>query len=94
MSDKKCNLSAFVEDLPPEEKEFDPEEEWKWAKMPEYKQEQNLGIHSIIVHFETGEDIKKFSKLIDQPVLQTTKWIWYPAKERQNMMDWVYVNEP
>lgn len=54
--------------------------------MPEYEQEDKNGIHQITVHFETPEDVETFSRLINQPVKLTTKFIWFPAQEELNLM--------
>ena len=87
------SLETFVSDLPPAEKEFDADAEWKWAQMPEFIQENKEGYQSIIIHFETKEDVAKFAKLLDQTITDKTKYLWYPEHEKQNLMEWVYINE-
>jgi hypothetical protein len=73
-------------------KEFDASKEWEWANMPEYINNGN-NTRDIIIHFETDEDIKKFSELIGQKITEKTKFIWYPEKERQKLIDWIYVED-
>lgn len=62
----------------------DPEKEWEG--MPEFDQDDVSGaILTIKVHFETIDDIAKFSGLINQNVTQKTKFIWFPKKEKLNL---------
>lgn len=89
----KESLETFVSDLPPADKGFSADEEWQWAQMPEYIQENKEGYQSVIVHFETKEDVQKFAKLLNQTITDKTKYLWYPEHEKQNLMDWVYVEE-
>ena len=75
------SLSAFIPELP--EEDHSAEDEWDWAKMPEYappKKDESL---AIIVHFETWKDVEKFSKLVKCPITKATKWITYPEKHIQ-----------
>jgi len=49
-------------------------------------QNLNLGFekgenHSIVVHFQTLEDLEKFGKIIEQKITPKTKYIWFPEKE-------------
>lgn len=54
--------------------------------MPEYIQEDKDGIHKVVVHFETKEDVEEFARLVNQPVKLTTKFIWYPAQADENLL--------
>jgi hypothetical protein len=58
-------------------------ERWQeeWQDMPEYSHEDLESFKEIIVHFETPEDVQKFSELIDQKILATTKSVWYPKAD-------------
>ena len=52
-----------------------------WQGMPEFSQDDQTGIQSIIVHFETRTDIEDFAKLINQTVTPKTKFLWYPKQQ-------------
>ena len=84
----KESLETFVSDLPPAEI-FDVNKEWQWAQMPEYIQEDKQGYQSVIIHFETKEDVAKFAKILNQTITDKTKYLWYPEHEKQNLIDWV-----
>lgn len=59
---------------------------WKkeWKGMPEFIQEDLLtSTRSIIIHFETKEDVDKFSELIGQKIMPKTKSIWFPKAKRE-----------
>jgi hypothetical protein len=56
-----------------------------WEGMPEFVQENKMGINQVIVHFETMEDVASFEALIGQSV-KTAKYIWHPAKNREVLL--------
>jgi hypothetical protein len=78
-------LPGFESIIPP--KPIDPEEEW--VGMPEFKQEDKTSWKSIIVHFETYDDLKKFAVLVGQVLTPRTRSIWYP-KAKISRMDEEY----
>lgn len=51
----------------------------EWDGMPEFEHEDMRPNSSLIVHFDSEEDRAKFVELLDQPILSTTKFIWYPG---------------
>lgn len=59
----------------------DPDEEWKG--MPEFDQKDKTSHRSVIVHFESDDDVTEFFSIIGQGHTDKTKSIWYP--EQQNM---------
>lgn len=63
----------------------------EWHDMPEFQQDDLTSFHQVIVHFETREDMKKFSELIGQQVRPTTRSIWYPEAEIGRMSNKRYV---
>lgn len=65
------------------------EEEWKG--MPSFVQEDLAPYKSIMVHFESEEDMAAFSKLVGQRVSYSTKMIWFPEAEIGRFADkrWV-----
>jgi len=70
--------------------EFDPNEHWQG--MREFKQE-SLAHRTIYIHFENEEDIKDFSRLLNQKITNQTKYLWFPEKERRNIKDYNFKNE-
>lgn len=70
------NLDDFVD--------VDYNEKWQlhWKEMPEFIQEENNPYRSVTLKFKTKDDYVAFAKLIDQPLSDKTKAIWYPKLER------------
>lgn len=56
----------------------------EWVGMPEFEQENQLGLKQIIVHFESEEDVQSFANLVQQPITMKTKYIWYPQQDKLN----------
>lgn len=46
--------------------------------MPEFKQDNLLAVHKVIVNFQNKEDMHKFAKLVGQLITAKTRSIWYP----------------
>lgn len=65
--------------------------EREWKNMPEFIQENKKGIHSITIHFETMDDLKNFSKLLQRKITHKTKSIWFPEKTINERF--IYVND-
>lgn len=64
----------------------------EWNGMPEF--ENNAKAYkSLPVHFETENDMKKFAELINIEINESTKYIWFPYKEREKSKNKAYVNE-
>lgn len=59
---------------------FDDGENWNeaWQGMPEFIQEDLGPFKTIYVHFESREDMEKFSKLTGQKIGMDTRSIWFP----------------
>lgn len=49
-----------------------------WENMPEFEQNNAMGARTIIVHFQTLESVKEFTKLIKQDITENTRYIWFP----------------
>lgn len=64
-----------------------------WQGMPEYVSEDLTPFKSIYVHFESREDIKKFSELVGQTITLDTKCIWYPEAEIGRIADKRYIQK-
>jgi hypothetical protein len=65
----------------------------EWKGMPEFEQPMQKPFSSIIVRFETEEDLLDFAKLIGQKLTPKTKSIWHPKLERGIHKDERYVDE-
>lgn len=59
----------------------------EWVGMPEFVQEDLTPRYSVIVHFESDEDMAAFAKLVEQTVTPNTRSLWYPEAEIGHMMD-------
>jgi hypothetical protein len=69
---------------------FDISEPWEeeWCGMPEFEQEDRAPFKTIYVHFESREDVEAFSDLVGQRVSTETKFMWYPKKERKDLLNY------
>lgn len=66
----------------------------EWQGMPEFIQEDKQPIQTIVVSFETKEDVQDFAELIGQKLTYKTKSIWFPPKNRDIVNNKIYVDEP
>jgi hypothetical protein len=66
----------------------------EWQGMPEFIQEDKQPIQTIVVSFETKEDVQDFANLIGQKLTYKTKSIWFPQKSRDIVNNKIYVDEP
>ncbi len=69
------------------------EKETEWRGMPTFDQPDNGAVRQIIVSFSKQEDVEEFAKLVGQNLTKKTKSIWFPARERNDVVDLFYVNE-
>jgi hypothetical protein len=58
-------------DVPPDWKET-------WAGMPDFAQRNLMPWQTVQVHFANRPDRMAFAKLVDQPITDDTKSLWYP----------------
>jgi hypothetical protein len=58
--------------------------------MPDFEQEDLSAQRQIIVSFANNEDVKEFSKLMNQNITPKTRSIWYPKAETESMTDRYY----
>lgn len=72
---------------------LDDEKETEWRGMPEFNQPDNGAARQIIVSFNTLEDVDVFAKLVGQNITKKTKSIWFPPREKNNVVDLFYINE-
>jgi len=71
---------------------LDHEKEWKG--MPEFTQADKMGIKSVIIHFETWEDVESFSALVGQTILKRTRFIWFPKAKIEPIKNKAFVGTP
>lgn len=66
----------------PDESLADDDFDWRteWKDMPEFVQEKQTPFATLIVRFETQQDLEDFAKLIGQRITRKTKSIWHPHK--------------
>jgi ParB-like chromosome segregation protein Spo0J len=62
----------------------------EWTGMPDFEQEDLSAQRQIIVSFANNEDVKEFSKLMNQSITPKTRSIWYPKAETESMTDRYY----
>lgn len=85
LEDWGINITGWVEENP-SEKEL-------WKGMPEFEPKEVNEYKQLIVHFETEEDYKKFEGLVEQKLTENTKYIWYPYKEKQDLISLEVISE-
>ena len=68
---------------------FDIKEPWEehWQGMPEFVQNDKTPYKTILVHFKNDEDIKNFSKLINQKITPQTKFVWHPKNKNNDLVN-------
>lgn len=71
------------------------EKSWEkhWKGMPEFSQEDLEPYRSIKIHFYTKEDVEEFSELIQQRILDRTKFLWYPTTEKAKLRELGWFDE-
>lgn len=58
----------------------DPLAEWQRRQMPEFVNDPKA-FKSLMIHFATPVDVERFSKLIQQPIGDKTKTVWFRPVE-------------
>jgi len=64
--------------------------EWRKNGTIAYGNEDNTGYKTILLHFKAEEDVREFSKLINQTITDRTKYLWYPKQEEDKVGDLQY----
>lgn len=82
----KPNTELF-EGMPEDERESE------WRGMPEFDQPENGAVRQIIVSFSQHSDVEEFARLVGQNITKKTKSIWFPNREKNNVVDLFYVAE-
>jgi hypothetical protein len=65
----------------------------EWEGMPEFVSEDQGSWSHVVVHFANEEDQQKFATLIEQPMTEKTRSLWYPRAEIVRITDKEYVGE-
>ena len=62
-----------------------------WVGMPEFVNEAKKTYKTLNLHFRNKEDYEAFARLIEQPLTEKSKAIWYPAlnNEQNSLLRWV-----
>jgi len=63
-----------------------------WQGMPEFENEPRA-FRSIAVHFKTSEDAISFAALIEQPITDKTRYLWFPPQPGMSNKNLRYENE-
>jgi hypothetical protein len=59
----------------------------EWGGMPEFNNPGLKPVKTLIVNFESNEDMLKFSKMVGQQITAKTRSIWYPVKPEECAID-------
>jgi ParB-like chromosome segregation protein Spo0J len=62
----------------------------EYVGMPEYNNENQLGIRHIVVHFKTEDAVQEFAKLVGQPITEQTRFLWHPREPEADLHGKVY----
>ena len=65
----------------------------EWVGMPEYVSEDQESWGRVVVHFANEEDQQKFAALIEQPMTEKTRSLWFPRTAIVRITDKEYVGE-
>jgi hypothetical protein len=62
---------------------FEAGEAWEetWKGMPEFSQDDCEPFKTMLVHFRNWEDVQTFSRLLEQPISASTRFVWYPKAD-------------
>lgn len=62
----------------------------EWHGMPAFEATGEKDYQRIIVHFRNAEDVQAFAVLVQQPITDNTKYLYFPAQKRQELASHVY----
>jgi hypothetical protein len=72
---------------------FDVDKFSEWEGMPEFNQKGEKVFRQILVSFDDAEAVEKFSILVGQDFTDKTKFMWFPKKEKDVLIDKEYKSE-
>ena len=64
-----------------------------WEGMPEFVQDNQKAVRTILVHFSDVADVPKFAALVKQNITDTTKFLWFPEAEIVGVVDKKYTTK-
>lgn len=85
MSKNKVKLNQDIFDA-------DDDDENEWRGMPDFNQPDNGAYRQIIVSFDDKAGVEAFATAIGQHLTSKTKSIWYPPREKNNVVDLFYID--
>ena len=88
MSRNKVVLNQNLFDI-----EQDDDVEYEWRGMPEFNQPDNGAFRQIIVSFDDQAGVDAFAKAIGQTLTSKTKSLWYPPRDKNNVVDMFFYDE-
>jgi hypothetical protein len=62
-----------------------------WQGMPAFEQESQQAFRTIYVHFLSQAAVEAFGQLLQQPITDKTKYLYFPAQERADFTSLAYV---
>ncbi len=71
--------------------EIDHDKEWEG--MPEFEQKDKTAYQTVQLHLYDKEAVIEFMKLIQQPITEKTRTIWFPAQTIERAADKRYGSE-
>jgi len=69
----------------------DPSEEWQG--MPEYEHNDQQPYKQVTISFANKEDLDRFSALIEQPITDKTRSLWFPKVQIETYADKRYTSK-
>jgi len=64
----------------------------EWKGMPSFSNEPDA-VKSIVVHFDSLENVHRFAEFVQQEISDTTKSIWYPKRDKKQLKGQAFVSE-
>jgi hypothetical protein len=61
-----------------------------WQDMPEFVQEDKTSYREIKIHFPDQKSVDAFARLLNQPITDKTKFLWYPEIVIRRYADKIY----
>ncbi len=96
VSTEDAAIQALLDDLATRNGVTPPDDpEALWSGMPGFEQENKLGGSALqlIVHFSNLDDKHAFGQVIGQSIGETTKYVWHPARDREDRQGYRWSDE-
>lgn len=66
----------------------------EWVGMPDYERGDTRPMRQILVSFESQDDVDEFARRLDFDLTPSTRYLWFPQKERFETIGLRYQQEP